>query len=112
MTGQIIDQRHADADHDPPSATLTRDGVTLQLGPGWRDGRMHLHFAHGCGDVITSAVGDLLWLGGLCPGCTGRLPENATDADWDVCFIAAASWRQIRPPGPVVNAAYLPADAP
>ena len=93
------------------SATLTRDGVTLHLGPGWRDDhKRHLHFTHGCRSTITSAVGDLIWRGGLCAGCTGRLPEDATDADWDACYVAAADWRQVKPPAAVVDA-YLPGDA-
>lgn len=99
---------HADS---PSATTLTRDGVTLRLGPGWRDNRMRLHFAHGCGDTITSVVGDLLWQGGLCPGCTGRLPEDAMDADWDACHVPAVSWRQVQPPGALV-VAFLPGDAP
>ncbi len=67
---------------------------------GWRDENRRFRFTHGCGAVLASAVLELLERGGYCAACIDRMPDPATDAQWDACLIPAEQWRQVLPPTP------------
>jgi hypothetical protein len=65
---------------------------------GWRDQNMRLHFRHG-DHVQADSVGTVLERGGYCLVCVDKLPEPATDEQWQACYVPAAEWTQVKPEG-------------